>query len=213
MSFELRNSMAIKAVKISTKEKEGRLVRRCKLTLSARFDEEIAAALGSDAEKARKSLEKGGLEKAVMPIDAVVVDAILKSDGKSITIREITGTKATGKCGSPEGEDEESDGKPATIALEFDFAWSAESWGFLGKHCSEMVSVDLVPVQGQLKANGESIAKKTAKNGASNGHGKHEQATKGKRGKAKTSDLKLERDEDAPPLGGFGDDPEERAEA
>lgn len=131
----------IRAVKVRVKDVQGRIVRRCRVTLSHEFTEAIAKALGPDAKAVRAALREGSVEKAVMPIDNIgAMGAFTASGGKGIEIGTMVGVKAVATAATKEDEG-------PTIQFEFDFPWDEKAWVFLGRHCSAIADVVLTKRQ------------------------------------------------------------------
>jgi hypothetical protein len=141
--FAIPIDFGIQAVKVRTKNKDGRVVRSCRVTLSHEFDEELAAALGKKARSVLQGMKDGEIETATLPIDGLAaVGAFHELREKKIAVKVpyMRGVKAKAKAG---GKDEE----PPTLRLEFEFAWNRDAWLFLGEHCSAMASVVLTQTQ------------------------------------------------------------------
>jgi len=130
----------IKTVKVRVKDVQGRMVRRCRVTLSHAFDADIARELGKDAISLRKSLKDNAIEKATLPLDGFAALGAFSAGGKSIEIQRMVGVKAN--C--TQAKDSE-DGP--TIQLEFEFQWDEKAWVFLGRNCSAMADVVLTKRQ------------------------------------------------------------------
>ena len=130
----------IRAVKVRVKDVQGRIVRRCRVTLSHEFTDAIARALGSDAKHIRAALRDGSVEKAVMPLDTMGAMGAFTAGGKGIEIGTMVGVRATATAAK------EEDSGP-TIQLEFDFPWDEKAWVVLGRNCSAMADVVLTKRQ------------------------------------------------------------------
>lgn len=144
--MDLKCAAEIQKVSISVKEKDGLILRMCKVVLAREFDDLIAAAIGTDAKRTRASLTTGGLESAVMPIGALMVSGDFVADGERVTIGRMMGTKATGKFGAETGP---------TVLLEFEFAYSDEVWIFLGRNVGGVAEVAFTRRQLELAGEGE----------------------------------------------------------
>lgn len=135
----------IKAVKVRVQDVDGRLLRRCRVTLSHEFTEDIARTLGPDAENVREGLRNHGVERAVLPIEGIAAAGGFTVRGEGVQINRLLGLKATALA--PKEED-----AGATIQLEFEFAWQEDAWIFLGRHCSAVADVVLHKAQLTLPA-------------------------------------------------------------
>jgi hypothetical protein len=122
------------------KDVQGRIVRRCRVTLAHEFTPAIARALGKDAKPLLEALREGSIEKATMPIDGLAAAGAFTAHGGGVSIGKMVGVKAVASKSS------EEDSGP-TIQLEFDFPWDKDAWVFLGEHCSAMADVVLTKRQ------------------------------------------------------------------
>jgi hypothetical protein len=130
----------IKAVKVRVQDVQGRIVRRCRVTLAHEFTIAIARELGENAVNLREGLRDSSIEKAVMPIDGIAALGAFTAQGGSIEIGRMVGVKATVT------KSKEDEAGP-TIQLEFDFAWDENAWLFLGRNCSAVADVVLTKRQ------------------------------------------------------------------
>lgn len=146
--FDIQLSAAVSKVSVKVKSKDGITVRTCKITLEREFDIVIAAGLGGDAKQSLLALETGGMESCVLPMDAVVADAMLTAgDGDSVRIRHLSGVKAKGSASS-------EDGFPPSIKLEFEFPFQTDAWVFFGKSCGTTADILLKRAQMELVGTG-----------------------------------------------------------
>lgn len=134
----------IKTVNVKTEDVDGRILRRCRVTLTHEFDAAIARALGKDAQAVWQGLRGGGIKKAELPIDSIAAHGAFTSvgDGDIVAIGTMVGTKATCTQGKEDS--------PPLIALEFEFAWQEDAWLFLGRNCAAMASLFLTQRQTEL---------------------------------------------------------------
>jgi hypothetical protein len=149
--FAVPIDFGIQAVKVRTKNVDGRQVRSCRVVLSHEFDDELAAALGPKAKHILKGMEDGEIESATLPIDGLAAIGAFSSPGNkknAVRVPYMRGTKARAKAGGKEEE-------PPTLRLEFEFAWNKDAWVFLGEHCSAIASVVLTQTQLALAATDE----------------------------------------------------------
>lgn len=130
MDIEIAASIA--KVTLVMKGVNALIVRRCKMAFDREFDPEIAAALGSGAKKALAALRAGDLEKCVISIDRVNVEANLVCGKDKVAIKACHGEKATCKA----GKDQED---PPSIRLEFQAMYTDDVWSFLGRNCGSYV--------------------------------------------------------------------------
>jgi len=140
--FETQVPMALKAVKVKLDPNDGAPIRLCTLTLACEFDLLVAGGLGGDAREALASLKSGGMTRCELPIDALLVEAKLVAEGKSIVLKNLKGTKATARAGSEE--------KPPHIDLEFAFLFEREAWAFFGEHVGALALVTMNRMQMEL---------------------------------------------------------------
>ena len=139
----------IRAVKVRVQDVQGRIVRRCRVTLAHEFTPAIARELGEGAVSLRKAVRENEVEKAVLPSDGVGAAGACTASGGGVSIGRMVGVKAT--VTNAKNED---DGP--TIALEFDFAWDEDAWVFLGRNCSAIAEVVLTKRQLALAVDGAS---------------------------------------------------------
>lgn len=137
--FETQLALGLKNVKVKAEHEDGITTRTCYITLTGEFEDLVAAGMGADAKKALASLQAGGMTSCVLPIDRLLCEARLVSDGKSLHIDRLKGTKASAKAGKPE--------EPIRIDLEFEFMFNREAWIFLGEHAGAAALVTLNRVQ------------------------------------------------------------------
>jgi hypothetical protein len=130
----------IRKVAVKVKDVDGRIVRRCRVTLAHEFTAAIAKELGKDAIAVRSALKSGAVEKAVIPIDSLAALGAFAALGEKVKVERLTGVKAVALA--PKNDDE-----GATIQLEFEFLWDPAAWAFLGKHCSTVAEVVLTKRQ------------------------------------------------------------------
>lgn len=133
--FDVQIGAAVRSVKISVKEKDGVVARRCRMVLEREFDEVIAAGLGKDAKKVLASLKTGGIEDATLPMGEVTAEADLRCDGDKVKIGQLRGIKPKAAAGDED--------MPPSVKLEFEFPYNDEAWSFLGRNCGAYATVTL----------------------------------------------------------------------
>lgn len=138
--IECKFTAAIDSVKVKVKEQDEFVIRLVEMKFSTILDTAIAAALGDDAKTALAALENHGMEKVVLPLDALTVTGELRSGtGAVVDVPQLAGVNATCEAGKDEG--------PPTIAFLFRALWSEPVWIFLGKYTGAYVDLDLKPRQ------------------------------------------------------------------
>jgi hypothetical protein len=96
--IDFTTTATVKAVTIKSKVKDGVTTRKLRFTLEKDFDDDIAAAFGPDAVKARKLLSTGAMARCELPLDAVTASARLKNiESVALSLPAISGVKAVGK--------------------------------------------------------------------------------------------------------------------
>lgn len=138
----------IKAVKVRVKDVQGRIVRRCRVTLAHEFTPAIARALSKDAVNLLAALREGSVEKATIPIDNLGAAGAFTAQGGGVQIGTMVGVKAVASKSSSEDEG-------PTIQLEFDFPWDEQAWVFLGRHCTAVADVVLTKRQLAMSYEGQ----------------------------------------------------------
>lgn len=138
----------IKAVKVKVTEKDGRVVRRCRVQLVHEFTSDIAHELGREAVQLRKSLADLAVLKAELPITNIAALGAFTAEGAACRIGRMVGIKAVATA-PKEGED------GAQIAFEFEFAWQEDAWVFLGRYCAAVADVVLTKAQMPLPYAGD----------------------------------------------------------
>jgi hypothetical protein len=79
--FSTTLECGIKAVKVRVQDVQGRIVRRCRVTLAHEFTAAIARELGDDAVALRKGVRENVIEKAVLPIDGLAAAGAFTAAG------------------------------------------------------------------------------------------------------------------------------------
>jgi hypothetical protein len=121
--IEFTTTATVKAVTIKSKVKDGVTTRKLRFTLEKDFDDDIAAAFGPDAVKARKLLASGAMARCELPPDAVTASARLKNvESIAINLPAIAGVKAVGK--SPDSLDGET---PPSVQLTWECFMTREA--------------------------------------------------------------------------------------
>jgi len=132
--FETEIEAGIKGIRVKAEADAGIIVRTCTLTLTREFDTVIANAL-QGAKKVHAAVKAGDVTSCVIPIDAVLCEIQLDTNGDMLAIGRARGTKATAKAG-----DEDS---PPRIDLEFEFIFTLDAWAFLGRHVGATATLQL----------------------------------------------------------------------
>jgi len=145
MLFEVWHQFRLKSCQLKVEEDGPVVIRKIRLKVERAFDEEIAAALGSDGPAVREGLATGGIAKAVLPIDAIVVEATLRGPAGEVSIPRMKGIKAIGDAPkSTEPDDENGDPK---VTLEFETGFAEDIWVFLGRNGGAWAEIKLVKTQ------------------------------------------------------------------
>lgn len=144
--FSTSLDCGIKSVKVKAKDVDGRMVRRCVVTLAHEFTAGIARALGDDALAVRDAIRDHSVEKAVMPIDSIAAIGAFKAGDDAVEIGRMIGLKATALSAK-------NDDDGPTVQLEFEFVWQEDAWVFLGRHCNTVATGVLTQRQLMLAAN------------------------------------------------------------
>lgn len=153
--MDLECTAGIAKIAIKAKEDAGIVTRVVRMTLVREFDVMIARALGGDALKLLESVEMRAASKVVMPIDVLVGECRLSGErGDDVTIKHVTGVKATGNASKKEDDE-------PTVELVFDFPFQLAAWDFFGQNVG--ARADLVFTKVQLALPGtEAPTKKSA---------------------------------------------------
>lgn len=136
----------IQKVTVQAKQKDGFVIRRCRVVLAREFDAVIAAGIGGEANKLRKSLTDRSISKVEIPIDAIKAECELISGDQVCTVKAVTGVRAV--CAA--STDSDNDESPPSVHLELEFPFQREAWLFLGERAAAYVSVTLTPSQKSL---------------------------------------------------------------
>lgn len=164
MELEIRTKLRVKSVRVKVVADGGRVLRRCVMTLDGELDGIAAAALGKDANAARDAILAGGMTKAELPLDAIESDCTMDNEqGKKCYIPKMRGLKATvtrGRDTEAESDDDEdsppAEGEPtATIAMQWEFPFSDDTWLFLGRAAGAWADVKISPLQQVLPGLGK----------------------------------------------------------
>lgn len=144
--MEFKFNAAIEKVSVKLKEIDGHEIKAVEMTFGCLFEPMIARAISGEAPTVLLALENHGLDKAVIPIDAVDVRGVLRnsSTDEFVAIARLRGITATGTAGNAE------DGSPPWVSLKFSALWTREAWVFLGEFHGAYVEIDLADRQTSL---------------------------------------------------------------
>lgn len=144
--IELTCIATIRDVALKAKVRDGITTRKMRMRLEREYDDEIAAALGPDAIRARALLKSGGAAKIELPMDAIEASAILKNVASDIVkLPMIVGIKAVGKA--PETLD---DVTPPSISMLFEFSYDRAALIWFGESFGGQAEITLTPRQLEL---------------------------------------------------------------
>jgi hypothetical protein len=144
--IELTCVATIRDVALKAKTSDGVTTRKMRMRLEREFDDEIAAALGTDAIKARALLKSGALAKAEMPLDAIKASALLKNvESAVVKLPLIVGLKAIGKA--PDSLDGDT---PPSISMLFEFVYTREALVWFGESFGGTAEITITPQQLEL---------------------------------------------------------------
>lgn len=166
--------VAIAKVSLRVKEKDDVVRRIVRVTFSREFDDEIADALGKEAKQARKALKDYAMVDATIPLEEIVAKAKITCgfENNAITVAEMTGVRAKGKCGKEATDKKEA--TPPKIELSFDMPFAEAPWTFFGRNARAWATLELSGLQRELPnldpAKAPNGQAKSRANGATNGH-------------------------------------------
>ena len=104
--FDSPISAQVRTVKGVVEQDGDATRRRISVTLEKTFSDEVADGLGDSARVALRELRSRGLEKAVLPIDAISAEVLLSPEGKggkkgAVTVVAANRAGPVSGCGLP----------------------------------------------------------------------------------------------------------------